>query len=73
VEEDPECVHNLAANPEYADLMKSMRSTLHDQLRKQQDPRMTGGEVLFDTYPATVPWKTVHKARKEWEKENAKN
>lgn len=73
VEEDPECVHNLASNPEYSGLMKSMRSTLHDQLRKQKDPRMTGGEVLFDTYPATVPWMPIHKARVQWEKENSKN
>ncbi|VGO18593.1 sulfatase family protein [Pontiella sulfatireligans] len=73
VEEDPECVNNLASNPEYSRLMKSMRSTLHDQLREQNDPRMTGGEVLFDTYPATVPWKEIHQARVQWEKENSKN
>lgn len=73
VEDDPECVNNLAGNPEYAKPMNAMRSMLLRQLREQKDPRVIGGEVLFDTYPATTPWLPIHKARVKWEAENAKN
>ena len=73
VEDDPECVNNLAGNPEYAKRMNALRSTLLKQLREQADPRVLGGEVLFDSYPATTPWLPIHKARMKWEKENARN
>ncbi len=73
VENDPECVNNLAGNPEYARQMKEMRSTLLTLLREQKDPRVMGGEVLFDTYPASTPWNVIHKARAKWEANNAKN
>jgi N-sulfoglucosamine sulfohydrolase len=73
VEDDPECVNNLASNPEYADRLNAMRSVLHENLKKQNDPRMTGAEVLFDTYPATTPWKPIYLERKAWEKEHSKN
>jgi arylsulfatase A-like enzyme len=73
VEKDPECINNLADNPEYAETLRALRSELQERLRKQGDPRMTGQEALFDTYPATWPWKAIHKKRVEWERKQSKN
>ena len=66
-------IFRLAGNPEYAKRMNALRSTLLKQLREQADPRVLGGEVLFDSYPATTPWLPIHKARVKREKENARN
>lgn len=69
--QDPECLNNLAQNPEYAVRMEKMRNALHAKLKKQKDPRMFGGGDEFDTYPPTVPWKKTRAPQEAWEKEQS--
>jgi len=73
VEEDPECVRNLALNPTYVHVLNGMKSKLYETLREQDDPRMYGKGEVFDNSPATVPWREINKERKAWEKKNSRN
>lgn len=50
ITEDPECFRNLAADPGLAALKQRMRETLLDDLRNQEDPRVTGNGDIFDSY-----------------------
>jgi arylsulfatase A-like enzyme len=51
IDSDPECMTNLAADPDYADRKNRLREQLFDELRQQQDPRMFGRGQQFDDYP----------------------
>ncbi len=51
--DDPDCVRDLADDPEHADRVRSMRQRMEAELREQGDPRMLGQGHLFDEYPAT--------------------
>lgn len=51
LEKDPDCVVNLAMDPEKAPLMKQLHQQLFNGLKKQGDPRMSGKGHLFDEYP----------------------
>lgn len=48
---DPECLHNLAADPGQKQQMASMKEQLFAMLKQQHDPRMEGHGSIFDTYP----------------------
>jgi len=48
---DPSCMINLAGDPEYADLVNSLREQMEDELRDQNDPRILGNGDIFDQYP----------------------
>ncbi|MGJ8643915.1 MAG: sulfatase family protein [Luteolibacter sp.] len=48
---DPDCVVNLASDPEKATVMKQLHEQLFDGLKAQDDPRMFGQGHLFDEYP----------------------
>jgi arylsulfatase A-like enzyme len=48
---DPDSLHNVAGDPKYGDVKAKLRKQLDDELVATHDPRMTGGKVLFDTYP----------------------
>ncbi|VGO22408.1 sulfatase family protein [Pontiella sulfatireligans] len=48
VKADPECLKNLAANPEYAAMKGKMKSALFAELAIQGDPRMHGNGAIFD-------------------------
>lgn len=50
VEEDPECMRNLAADPEHADVKGRLRDRMEADLVEQGDPRMLGDAGVFDTY-----------------------
>ncbi len=47
---DPDCVHNLIQNPEYATRASQMKHRLFEELKNQHDPRMSGKGDVFDQY-----------------------
>ena len=50
IAEDPDCVENLAASPEYTAVKQSLAQTMEAQLVAEGDPRIQGNGALFDTY-----------------------
>lgn len=51
---DPDCVHNLAADPAQRARMDGLRRQMESGLRVQADPRMLGQGGVFDAYPPTA-------------------
>lgn len=49
--QDPDQLVNLAGHPEQRATVDALRSLLEGRLRATGDPRVTGGEVAFDTFP----------------------
>ncbi len=47
---DPQCLKNLAAEPEHAAKKAELRMRLETMLKAEQDPRETGNAAIFDTY-----------------------
>ena len=52
---DPNCVNNLAKNPEYVQKMKVLKEELENKLKEQGDPRMAGKGEIFDNYEVFNP------------------
>ena len=50
LEEDPGCIENLAAKPEHADLLASLRDELDEYLRSTGDPRASGNGDIWEDY-----------------------
>ena len=48
---DPDCVHNLAAEPAQQDRRRRLQREMTEELRSQGDPRMFGNGDVFDRYP----------------------
>jgi N-sulfoglucosamine sulfohydrolase len=48
--DDPECVKNVAADAQFADVASGLRARLETMLRAEQDPRALGQAAVFDTY-----------------------
>ena len=48
---DPDCVQNLASNPQYATIIKNLKAQMDQVLLKQKDPRALGMGDIFDYYP----------------------
>ena len=51
LDKDPDCVHNLAKDPEFTKLKQQLAAEMITRLKKQQDPRLTGNAGYFDTIP----------------------
>ena len=51
IQKDPDCMVNLAGNPEYAEVMKQLSEQMESELIAQGDPRMLGEGDVFDRYP----------------------
>lgn len=51
IKTDPACLHNLATDSVYQQLLISLRTKLEQQLIAEGDPRMTTGSEVFDSYP----------------------
>ncbi len=51
IQKDPNCMENLAGNPEYATLKVRLREQMERELTDQKDPRTLGNGDLFDKYP----------------------
>jgi hypothetical protein len=49
VNEDPGQLRNVAEEPAYAEMKTSMRAALDGYLKEMGDPRLTGGEVIWDS------------------------
>ncbi len=50
IDQDPDCIRNLALSPEYVTLMASLQQKLFEELKAQGDPRMFGQGHVFDEY-----------------------
>lgn len=48
---DPECLTNLAANPEYDKIKLDLNAQMVEELTEQSDPRILGNGDIFDKYP----------------------
>ncbi|MFP4291452.1 MAG: sulfatase [Cyclobacteriaceae bacterium] len=51
IDTDPDCINNLALNPEYAPMMEEMKNQMLTELQTQGDPRVMGKGYIFDEYP----------------------
>jgi arylsulfatase A-like enzyme len=51
VKHDPDCIRNLAAEPEQREAKGRLEKQLTAELRQQGDPRMFGRGPVFDEYP----------------------
>jgi N-sulfoglucosamine sulfohydrolase len=49
--EGPDCIVNVAGDPEYEKQVASLKTRLFDALRAQGDPRMVGRGWVFDCFP----------------------
>ncbi len=50
IQKDPDCMNNLADNPEYAAVMQQLREQMDAELTAQGDPRTLGQGDVFDRY-----------------------
>ena len=57
VADDPYCMRNLAAEPDYGTLVSDLKSELVISLKSQGDPRMGDDGDIFDRYPFDDPAK----------------
>jgi len=48
---DPDCVTNLAGQPEHSARQAALQQQLFAELKQQEDPRMFGQGAQFDAYP----------------------
>jgi len=48
---DPDCVKNLSEDLMYASRRDELAARMHDELKRQGDPRMEGKGAVFDAYP----------------------
>lgn len=51
IEDDIECLRNLAGDSAYQDVLERLRIQLREALREQGDPRVLGYGDVFDSYP----------------------
>ncbi len=49
--QDPDCISNLAAQPEFRSLVQNLQERMRSELKKQGDPRMQDKGEIFDNYP----------------------
>ncbi len=51
IKTDPACIHDLASDSAYRQILASLRKELEERLIAEGDPRMTTGSEVFDSYP----------------------
>ena len=51
LKKDPDQLHNVAADPAYAEIRKQLDRQLVERLEATGDPRVGGGGEKFDQYP----------------------
>ena len=60
--DDPDCLHNLAGQTEYAGDKKRLQAEMENRLKQEGDPRMNGDTAFFETIqyvgPRTHAWDT---------------
>jgi len=52
---DPDCLKNLADNPQFAAVKQKLESQMVAELKAQEDPRMSGRGDVFEKYPYAFP------------------
>lgn len=52
--DDPECMRNLANDPFYAPVVRTLSGRMKTMLRDEGDPRALGNGAIFDTYKYTA-------------------
>lgn len=50
IDNDPDCLNNLADEPNYTKVKKELWRELKETLESQSDPRIFGKGDVFDTY-----------------------
>jgi len=50
IRKDPDCIHNLADDPNYSETRDSLKRKMFRELKEQDDPRMFGKGEIFDQY-----------------------
>ncbi|MFG0240836.1 MAG: heparan N-sulfatase, partial [Gimesia chilikensis] len=55
IDDDQECMTNLAETPEYQKVKQALKQQLEAELKAQQDPRMTGKGGVFEAYQYSDP------------------
>ncbi len=67
VTNDPECIENLAARDEFADIARQLWCELKSYLLAQSDPRILGNGEVFDSYEyvgdAEHSWRAYEEGR----------
>lgn len=48
---DPDCINNLAKDPQYEATKNQLWAQLKQELTSQEDPRILGDGDIFDFYP----------------------
>lgn len=51
IDNDPDCINNLANRPQYQERKDTLKVQLFNELKEQDDPRMFGKGDIFDGYP----------------------
>ena len=54
--DDPHQLHNVAADPQYAQIKAQLHSELMDELRRSGDPRVIGDGMTFEKPPFVGAW-----------------
>jgi len=62
IKKDPDCVRNLANDPEYAQMKEQLWTQLKTELTAQEDPRLLGKGDIFDFYPN----RDIHAAKRTY-------
>jgi N-sulfoglucosamine sulfohydrolase len=55
ISEDPACLHNLAGDPQYAELLRQFHAQLEALLKQEGDPRAEGRGAIFESYRYVGP------------------
>lgn len=55
LKKDPDEMHNVAADPHYADIRAKLEKQLLGELKRTNDPRMVDDGRFFETPPMTDP------------------
>lgn len=50
IQDDPECMKNLAADPKFQTIKNSLKQQMHAELTAQKDPRVLGNGSVFEGY-----------------------
>ena len=72
IQKDPSCLQNLARDPAFAKVLRSMREQLKEELKQQKDPRVLGYGDVFDSYPRYGPMREYIGGFKKWGQYNPK-
>jgi len=51
ISKDPDCLNNLANNPDLQSIKRKLNSQLFSKLKSEKDPRVRGNGDIFDSYP----------------------